>query len=83
MAALVLLPAYLNLGITESADSSFPDKIKFYTDGIAQMTGHFALVEPINIYDDQSGVNTYCGVIVLILIVLYLLDQDAAVFLSG
>lgn len=76
MAALVLLPAYLNLGITESADSSFPDKIKFYTDGIAQMTGHFALVEPINIYDDQSGVNIYCGVIVLILVVLYLLDQE-------
>ncbi|RGD65902.1 hypothetical protein DXA98_02535 [Lachnospiraceae bacterium OF09-6] len=36
MAALVLLSAYLNLGITESADSSFPDKIKFYTDGIAR-----------------------------------------------
>ena len=76
MAALVLLPAYLNLGITESADSSFPSKIKFYTDGISQLTGHFALVEPINIYDDQSGVNIYCGVIVLILIVLYLLDQE-------
>ena len=76
MAALVLLPAYLNLAITESADSSFPSKIKFYTDGITQMTGHFALVEPINIYDDQSGVNIYCGVIVLILVVLYLLDQE-------
>lgn len=76
MSALVLLPAYLNLAITESADSSFPSKIKFYTDGITQMTGHFALVEPINIYDDQSGVNIYCGVIVLILVVLYLLDQE-------
>lgn len=76
MAAVVLLPAFVNLGITESADSSFPDKIKFYTNGIAQLTGHFALVEPINIYDDQSGVNIYCGVIVLILVVLYLLDQE-------
>ena len=76
MAALVLLPAYLNLAITESADSSFPSKIKFYTDGITQLTGHFALVEPINIYDDQSGVNIYCGVIVMILILLYLLDQE-------
>ena len=76
MAALVLLPAYFNLAITESADSSFPEKIKFYTDGITQMTGHFALVEPINIYDNQSGVNIYCGVIVLILVLLYLLDQE-------
>lgn len=76
MAALVLLPAYLALGLTESADSSFPSKIKFYTDGITQWTGHFALVEPINIYDDQSGVNIYCGVIILILVILYILDKE-------
>lgn len=76
MAALVLVPAYLALGITESAKNSFPSKIKFYTDGITQWTGHFALVEPINIYDDQSGVNIYCGVIVMILVVLYILDRE-------
>lgn len=76
MAALVLLPAYLALGLTESAGGSFPSKIKFYTDGITQWTGHFALVEPINIYDDQSGVNIYCGVIILILIFLYILDKE-------
>ena len=90
MAALVLVPAYLALGITESANGSFPGKIKFYTDGITQWTGHFALVEPINIYDDQSGVNIYCGVIILILIFLYMLDREirftermSRVFLMG
>ena len=76
MAALVLIPAYLALRMTESADGSFPSKIKFYTDGTTQWTGHFALVEPINIYDDQSGVNIYCGVIILILIILYILDKE-------
>lgn len=76
MAAVILLPAYLALGHTESAGSSFPGKIKFYTDGITQWTGHFAAVEPINIFDDQSGVNIYCGVIILILIVLYVLDRE-------
>lgn len=80
MAAVVLLPAYMALGITEASDSSFPSKIKFYTDGITQWTGHFALVEPINIYDDQSGVNIYCGVIILILIFLYALDKEIHFF---
>jgi len=90
MAAIMLVPAYLNLGITESANNSFPTKIKFYTSTLAQMTGHFALVEPINIYDDQSGVNIYCGVIILILFVLYILDREirfkeraSKVFLAG
>ncbi len=76
MAAVMLLPAYFALGYTESAGSSFPSKIKFYTDWITQWTGHFAAVEPINIYDDQSGVNIYCGVIILILVVLYILDRE-------
>lgn len=76
MAALVLLPAYIALGTTESAANSFPTKVKFYTDGITQLTGHFALVEPINIYDNQAGVNIYCGVIVLALVLLYILDRE-------
>lgn len=76
MAAVMLIPAYMALQLTESAGSSFPTKVKFYTDFVTQWTGHFALVEPINIYDDQSGVNIYCGVIVLILFFLYILDKE-------
>lgn len=75
MAAVLLIPAYLNLGLTESAGGSFPSKIKFFTNELIQLTGHFALVEPINIYDTQAGVNIYCGVIVLILTILYLLNK--------
>lgn len=76
MAAIVLVPAYLALGITESADNSFPTRIKFYTDWITQWTGHFALVEPINIFDNQAGVNIYCGVAVMILVILYILNKE-------
>lgn len=76
MAAVMLVPAYLALQLTEAVGNKFPTKIKFYTDFITQWTGHFALVEPINIYDDQSGVNIYCGVIALILLVLYILDKE-------
>lgn len=76
MAALVLFPAFRALGITESMDDNgFPEKIKFFTSSISQLTSHFAFVEPINIADDQAGVNAFCGVIVLILAVLYLLDK--------
>ncbi|WP_394916709.1 YfhO family protein [uncultured Robinsoniella sp.] len=79
MAALVLMPAYRALGITESMDDNgFPDKIKFFTSTIDQLTSHFAFVEPINIADDQAGVNAYCGVIILILVVLYVLDKKVS-----
>ncbi len=76
MAAVMLMPAYLALQQTEAVGNKFPSKIDFYTDFITQWTGHFALVEPINIYDDQSGVNIYCGVIALILLFLYILDKE-------
>lgn len=79
MAAVVLLPAYLALKLTEASGGSFPSKIRFYTDGITQLTGHFALTEPINIYDDQSGVNIFCGTIVLILVILYILDKELSI----
>lgn len=76
MAAIVLLPAYQALGMTESTNgNSFPKRIKLYTGLFSQLTQHFAAVEPITIADTQVGLNAYCGVLVLMLVILYLLDK--------
>lgn len=76
MAAIVLLPAYQALGITESAESGFPSTIKLYVENLSQWTSQFAFVEPINIADDQIGVNSFCGTLTLIFAVLYALDRN-------
>ena len=75
MAAVVLVPAYLALGTTESAENSFPEKIKLFVENFSQLTSQFAFCEPINIADDQIGVNAFCGVAALILGILFLLDR--------
>lgn len=76
MAAIVLVPAYMALGMTESTSgNTFPKTISFYTDLFSQLTQHFAAVEPITIADTQVGLNAYCGVLVMILTVLYLVDK--------
>ena len=76
MASLVLVPAFLALVSSESMqNNSFPASIRFYTDFFDMMLAHFAGNEPINISDSQVGLNAYCGVIVLLMMVLYLLDE--------
>lgn len=75
MAAVVLIPAFMGLGTTESAQNSFPSPVKFYVENLSQLTSQFAFVEPINIADDQIGVNAFCGTVTLILACLYLLDR--------
>lgn len=75
MAAVVLVPAYVALGITESAQNSFPEKMELFVNNLSQLTSQFAYCEPINIADDQIGVNAYCGTVTLILAVLFLADK--------
>lgn len=75
MAAIVLLPAYQALGITESVESGFPDTIRLFVEDLSQLTSQFAFVDPINIADDQIGVNAFCGSITLIFTVLYAMDK--------
>ncbi len=75
MAAIVLLPAYVGLGTTESAQNSFPSPVKFYVQDLSQLTSQFAFVTPVNIADNQIPVNAFCGVVTLILACLYLLDK--------
>lgn len=77
MASAVLIPAFLALTGSESMKSNnFPSTVKFYTDFWEMMMAHFAAREPINISDSQVGLNAYCGVSVLILVILYLLDHN-------
>lgn len=75
MAAVVLVPAYVALGATASADNSFPQTVKLFVENLSQLTSQFALCEPINIADDQIGVNAFCGTAALILGVLYAFDR--------
>lgn len=76
MASVLLVPAYLALTSSESVlNNQFPTSIRFYTDFVEMLLTHFAGREPINIADSQVGLNAYCGVIVLILTLLYLLDD--------
>lgn len=80
MSAVLLLPAYLSLRASESMeDNSFPSVIKFYTGFVDMIKTHFAAQAPINISDSQVGLNAYCGVIVLILVILYVLDEHIPV----
>lgn len=76
MAAIVLVPAYQALGLTESTSgNTFPTEIRLYTGLFSQLTQHFAAVEPITIANTQVGLNAYCGVLVMILVFLYALDK--------
>ena len=76
MASVVLLPAYLSLRLSENmTGSSFPAKIKFYTNFIDMMVSHAVYQHPINIADTQVGLNVYCGSMAAGLVILYVLDR--------
>lgn len=74
MAAIMLVPAYIGLGTTESATNKFPWPPKFYVKDLSQLTAHFDFVDPVNIADNQYELNVFCGALALILIFLFLLD---------
>ena len=75
--AVVLLPAYRALTISESMQSNqFPRKLEFYDSFLDMMMTHFAGIKPINIANTQVGLNAYCGVSVLILVLLFVLDRS-------
>lgn len=76
MSACLLIPAYIALTQTVSAGQNLPEKVEFYTDWLDQLSAHFALVKPVTTSSDSSEANLYCGCIVLILILLYILDKQ-------
>lgn len=76
MAAMVLIPAYMGLSASESMEGNkFPTTIKFYTTFLEMMRSHMPYLEPVNISSSQVGLNAYCGLLTLLLAVLYLFDR--------
>ena len=74
--AVVLLPAYRALTVSESMQNNkFPMVLQFYDSLQDMMMAHFAGIKPINIANTQVGLNIYCGVSVLMLTVLFLLNS--------
>lgn len=74
MAAVVLIPTYLGLMATSSAKLQFPEW-NWYTHFVDVMTSHLAMVAPITNMQWDGGVNLYCGVLTMLLMVLYLLNR--------
>ena len=76
MAGVILLPAYMTLASSEAMQkNTFPSVIRFYTDFADIVKAHFIQQHPINISDSQVGLNAYCGTAVMILLLLYVLDD--------
>lgn len=76
MAAAALVPAFMSLQASESMESnSFPSTIRFYVNGLDLLLSHLAALEPVTISDSQVGLNVFCGSIMLILVVMYVLDE--------
>ena len=74
--AVVLLPAYRALTISESMQNNhFPLTLETFDSFLDMMLTHFAMIKPINIANTQVGLNAYCGVSVLILVLLFALDS--------
>ena len=74
--AVVLLPAYRALTISEAMQSNrFPLTLEMFDSFLDMMLTHFAMIKPINIANTQVGLNAYCGVSVLILVLLFALDS--------
>ena len=78
--AVVLLPAYRALTISEAMQSNrFPLTLEMFDSFLDMMLTHFAMIKPINIANTQVGLNAYCGVVVLVLVLLFALDRRCTV----
>ena len=74
--AVVLLPAYRALTISEAMQNNkFPLTREMFDSFLDMILTHFAAIKPINIANTQVGLNAYCGVSVLILVLLFALDR--------
>ncbi len=78
--AMVLLPAYRSLTSSEAMQSNhFPLTLETFDSFLDMILTHFAGIKPINIANTQVGLNAYCGVSVLMLVILFALDNRCAV----
>ncbi len=78
--AVVLLPAYRALTASEAMHSNrLPITTETFDSFLDMMLTHFAGIKPINIANTQVGLNAYCGVSVLVLVVLFVLDNKRTI----
>lgn len=79
LAGVVLLPAYLGIMQTASANQTFPGWETYgswWNIFQAQLLGN----EPINNQTDDGGVNLYCGIFALFLMFIYLVSRQFSVW---
>ena len=74
MAAFLLIPAYLGLNTTASANRVFP-KAEWYGSIWDQIKQLFYLTKPIKNQQFDGGLNIYCGTICFVLLFVYLLNR--------
>ena len=72
MAAVILLPTWSALSVSQSAGAKFPTRIEFYYDVLEILSGHLFNISP----SVMSGKpNLYCGVAAFILVPLFFLNK--------
>lgn len=77
--AVVLLPAYQALTSSEAMQGHrLPITTETFDSFVDMLLTHFAGIKPINIANTQVGLNAYCGVSVLMLVILFVLDNRCA-----
>ena len=75
IAAVILLPTWSALSVSQSAGAKFPARLEFYYNAFEILSGHLFNVAP----SVMSGKpNLYCGVAALILIPLYFMNRRFA-----
>ena len=74
MAAFALFAAFLGIMQTSSADNMGLPKNELYGSFYAQLKQLFFLTTPIDMQNDDSGLNAYCGVLTVLLFFLFLVS---------
>ena len=76
LAAVILLPTWYALAVSQSAGAKFPSKMEFYYNALEILSGHLFNITP----SVMSGKpNLYCGTAALIMIPLYFLNRKFSI----
>lgn len=75
MAAIVLVPAYIGIMKTSSAQLEFPEELWYGTFGNI-FSRHFLGTTPLTMSVDDSDVNLYCGILTLLMVLFYLMSRQ-------
>ncbi len=79
MAAVVLMPSYLGITDTASAKLTWPDMKVFYGSFVDILQTHMYLIKPIKNQVFDGGTNIYCGISVILLVILALFAKKISI----